>query len=479
MPATISCVGGARAAALGARAEGADSAGGRALLGSSQGSFARGAALSVAFPKAHTPQHRLAAQAAAAPAGNSESIGGDAPVGKGFKPGSSISTIALHGGEGKDGRPKTSDMLTTPICCTSTFTFRNTQELIEFNEGTFKSFEYGRYGNPTTRTCEEKIRDLEGAEDCLLSSSGMNSATTMLLALVPPNGHIVTTTDCYRRTRQFIQTMLPRMGITCTVIDPADYDGLEKALKEHDVTLYFSESPTNPYLRVIDVPRVAELCHAHGAVVCIDGTFSTPVNQQAIKLGADLVLTSATKYLAGHNDVLAGALAGKADLIADVRHFHNILGGVVDPHAAYLVLRGIKTLALRVEKQNKSAQKLAELLEAHPKVLAVHYPGLESHPEHEIAKAQMKGFGGVVSFQIDGDLMTTAKFIDNNQIPYIAPSLGGVESLIEQPAVISYWDQGAEKRAELGILDNLVRYSVGIEDWEDIEADVLQALDTI
>ncbi len=298
----------------------------------------------------------------------------------------------------------------------------------------------------------------------------------MLLALVPAGGHIVTTTDCYRRTRQFIQTLLPKMGITTTVIDPADMGALAAALAKQPVSLFFSESPTNPYLRCVDVRTISRLCHAAGALVCIDSTFATPCNQRALALGADLVLHSATKYLAGHNDVLAGAVAGTAPLVAQVRALHAVLGGVIDPHAAYLLLRGLKTLALRVARHNDNASRLAAVLERHPKIARVHYPGLASHPDHAIASAQMTGFGGVVSFEVAGDLWATAKFIDACRLPYIAPSLGGVESLIEQPTIISYWDQGAEKRAEIGIKDNLVRFSAGIEDYADIEADILQAL---
>ena len=241
------------------------------------------------------------------------------------------------------------------------------------------------------------------------------------------------------------------------------------------VSLYFSESPTNPYLRCVDIPRIKQLCGEKGAVVCIDSTFATPINQQAIPLGADLVLHSATKYLAGHNDVLAGAIAGRSDLVTAVRAMHNILGGTIDPHAAYLLLRGMKTLDLRVQRQNASAMELARRLEAHPQVQRVHYPGLESHPDHAIALQQMTAFGGVVSFEIDGDLWKTAKFIDGVRLPYIAPSLGGVESLIEQPTVVSYWDQGPEMRAKVGIRDNLIRFSCGVESVEDIWADFQQA----
>jgi cystathionine gamma-synthase len=390
-------------------------------------------------------------------------------------PGSS--TRAVHGGE-RDGRPRVSDALTTPIVQTSTYWFRDTQELIDYQEGRYSSFEYGRYGNPTVRAAEEKLRALDGAEDCLISASGMNSITTLLLALLPRNGSIVTTHDCYRRTRQFIGTVLPKLGIETTVIDPSDIAALEEALAAKP-TLFFSESPTNPYLRVVDIPRVAELCHAEDVLVVIDSTFASPVNQQALSLGADIVLHSGTKYLAGHNDVMAGVLLGNEDRIAPIRELHGIMGGVIDPHAAYLLLRGLKTLALRVQRANHNAERLASFLEHHHAVERVHYPGLQSHPDHEVALAQMSGFGGVVSFQIRGDLESASKFIDALRIPYIAPSLGGTESLVEQPTVISYWDQSAEERAKLGIADNLIRYACGVEDAEDLLADIEQALDRV
>jgi len=363
------------------------------------------------------------------------------------------STRAVHGGE-RGARPRVSDSITTPIVQSATYWFRDTQEVIAYQEGRHPSFEYGRYGNPTTRALEEKLCELEGGEDCVVSASGMNSVTTLFLALLPRDGHLVTTHDCYRRTRQFIQTLLPKLGIRTTVVDPADHAGLERAL-DAGASLLFSESPTNPYLRVVDIPRVAELCHRRGAIVVIDSTFATSVNQQALSLGADLVLHSATKYLGGHNDVL---------------------GGVIDPHAAYLILRGVKTLALRVERANHNAVVIARYLEQHRRIERVHYPGLESHRDHEVAKRQMQGFGGVVSFEVRGTLETASKFIDALRIPYIAPSLGGVESLVEQPTIVSYWDKTPAERAELGIRDNLVRYSCGVEDTDDLIRDIEQAL---
>ncbi|XP_073055744.1 cystathionine gamma-synthase 1, chloroplastic [Primulina eburnea] len=387
-------------------------------------------------------------------------------------------SVAIHAGE-RLGRAIVTDAITTPVVNTSAYFFKKTADLIDFKEKRRASFEYGRYGNYTTIVAEEKISALEGAESTLLMASGMCASTVLLMALVPAGGHLVTTTDCYRKTRIFIETILPKMGITATVIDPADIGGLKSALENNNVSLFFTESPTNPFLRCVDVEMVSKLCHEKGALVCIDGTFATPLNQKALALGADIVLHSATKFIGGHNDVLAGSISGPEKLISAARNLHHILGGVLNPNAAYLIIRGMKTLHLRVRQQNSTAQKMAEILEAHPKVSRVYYPGLVSHPEHQLAKKQMTGFGGVVSFEVDGDLHTTAKFVDALKIPYIAPSFGGCESIVDQPAIMSYWDLPQSGRAEYGILDNLVRFSFGVEDFEDLKADILQALETI
>ncbi|XP_022750671.1 cystathionine gamma-synthase 1, chloroplastic-like isoform X2 [Durio zibethinus] len=355
---------------------------------------------------------------------------------------SSDGSITVHAGE-RLGRGIVTDAITTPVVNTSAYFFKKTQELIDFKEKRHKSFEYGRYGNPTTVVAEEKISALEGAESTLIMASGMCASTVMLMALVPAGGHIVTTTDCYRKTRIFIETILPKMGISATVIDPADVDGLEAALDKNKVSLFFTESPTNPFLRCVDIEKVSKLCHSKGALVCIDGTFATPLNQKALALGADLVLHSATKFIGGHNDVLAGCISGSEKLVTEIRTLHHILGGTLNP------------------------------------VRRVYYPGLPSHPEHELAKQQMTGFGGVVSFEVDGDLMTTIKFVDALKIPYIAPSFGGCESIVDQPAIMSYWDLSPAERRKYGIEDNLVRFSFGVEDFEDLKADILQALETI
>nr|XP_023886480.1 cystathionine gamma-synthase 1, chloroplastic [Quercus suber]POE68389.1 cystathionine gamma-synthase 1, chloroplastic [Quercus suber] len=387
-------------------------------------------------------------------------------------------SLAIHAGE-RFGRGIVTDAITTPVVNTSAYFFKKTSELIDFKEKRKASFEYGRYGNPTTVVLEEKISALEGAESTMITSSGMNISTVMLMALVPAGGHLVTTTDCYRKTRIFIENFLPKMGIKATVIDPADVGALESALNENNVSLFFTESPTNPFLRCVDIKLVSELCHKKGALVCIDGTFATPLNQKALALGADLVLHSATKYLGGHNDVLGGCLSGSEKLVTEVRTLHHVLGGALNPNAAYLILRGMKTLHLRVQQQNSTALRMAKLLEAHPKVAHVYYPGLPSHPEHELAMQQMTGFGGVVSFEVDGDLNTTIQFIDSLNIPYIAPSFGGCESIVDQPAIMSYWDLPQSERLKYGIKDNLVRFSFGVEDFEDLKADILQALEAI
>ncbi|MCC6640829.1 MAG: aminotransferase class I/II-fold pyridoxal phosphate-dependent enzyme [Deltaproteobacteria bacterium] len=386
------------------------------------------------------------------------------------KPGDS--TRAVHGGE-RD-RPA-SDAVTTPVFQTSTYWFKDSAELRAYQEGRLVRDEYGRYGNPTWRAVERKLADLEGADDAVLFASGMCAATTTFLALLPRGGHLIVTSDCYRRTRQFCNEYLTKLDVETTVIEPANVDKLASAIRPGS-NLFFTESPTNPYLRVIDVREAARVCRAHGIRVVIDSTFATPVNHRALADGADLVLHSATKYLGGHNDLLAGAAAGSRELVGELRKAVGILGGCTDAHSAYLLLRGMKTLALRMQRHNETGLHVARTLEAHPRVRRVWYPGLASHPDHATATRIMHGFGGVVSFELDADLETTMRFIDRCRIPYIAPSLGGVESLIEMPVVMSYWDRPREERLRLGITDSLVRLSCGIEDADDLMADLEQAL---
>jgi cystathionine gamma-synthase len=359
---------------------------------------------------------------------------------------------------------------------TATYTFPSTQALVDYMEGRTVREEYGRYGNPTVRTTEQKMAALEGTEDALAFASGMAAVTTALLALVKGGSHVVLFADCYRRTRQFVTGFLERFGVRSTLVPPADLDALAAALRP-ETRVVVSEAPTNPYQNVVDLRRLAAICQARGVKTIIDATFATPINMRPADHGIDLVIHSATKYLAGHNDVLAGFLAGPAALVSLVRDLRDVLGGVLDPHASYLVLRGMKTLAVRVAQQNRTALALAQALEKHPRIRQVWYPGLPSHPHHTVARELMSGFGGVVTFAVRGDLARVGRFVDSCRIPRIAPSLGGVESLIEQPALMSYFELAPEQRQAIGITDDLVRFTVGIEDPEDVIADVLRALD--
>ena len=340
--------------------------------------------------------------------------------------------------------------------------------------------EYGRYGNPTVDAVEAKLAALDKGEAAVMYASGMSAITSLLLTVLPAGAHIIMTDDCYRRTRQFTQTWLKRLGITTTIVPMGDYDAMEDAIVRRKTRFIISESPTNPYLRVADLERIADIGRRHKVRTMIDSTFATPVNQRPLEHGIDFVVHSATKYLSGHNDILAGVVVGNhAGRMKALRDARGVLGGVIDPHTASLLDRGVRTLGVRVRQQNHTAQAVAEFLEGHPEIDRVWYPGLASHPDHHIAQAQMSGFGGVVSFEVRGDLERTAKFVDATQIPYIAPSLGGVESLIEQPAIMSFYEKTTEERLAVGIKDNLVRFAVGIEDTQDILNDLAQALDAL
>ncbi|MDX1648555.1 MAG: aminotransferase class I/II-fold pyridoxal phosphate-dependent enzyme [Myxococcota bacterium] len=382
------------------------------------------------------------------------------------------STRAVHAGQ-RDRRIDSA--LAEPIHQTSTFWFRDSAELREYAEGRLVRDEYGRYSNPTWRAVEHKLSALEGAEETVLFSSGMSAATTTFLALLPKGGHLVVTNDCYRRTRQFIQQMLSKLDVEATVIPPADTAALKAALRD-DTALFFTEAPTNPYLRVIDLPEAVRACHERGVQVMVDATFASPVNFRPLDHGADLVIHSATKYLGGHNDLIAGTVSGSAERVAPIRAAVGVLGGILDPMAAYLLLRGLKTLALRMERHNANGLAVARFLEAHPKVREVWYPMLPSHPDHAVAQQLLRGAAGVVTFEVEGDLDAAIRFTDACQLPYIAPSLGGVESLVEMPVLMSYWDYPAEERQRYGITDSLVRLSCGVEDADDLIADLDRAL---
>jgi cystathionine gamma-synthase len=387
-------------------------------------------------------------------------------------PGMSLSTRAIHAGE---PRIKYADSLTTPIVQTSTFTFSSSRAIEDYTKKGKEHYEYGRYGNPTAKIAEQRLADLEGAEDCVVFSSGMSAITTTILALVQSGDHIVITDDSYKKTLEFCRSYLKQFAIECTIVPFGDYDRLDGAIKKN-TRFIFSESPTNPYLNVFDLVKIRKIARKHRVLTLIDSTFSTPVNQRPIEWGMDLVLQSATKYLAGHNDILAGAVVGRTELIDKIRNLHKSMGGTIDPHCCYLLLRGLKTFPLRVRKQNDSALRIAQFLEGHPRVKRVYYPFLPSHRHYEIAKAQMAGGGGVVSFEIKGRLATATRFLDALQLCYIGPSLGGVETLITHPALVSYYDYTRKQRYALGITDTLFRLAVGLEDTDDLIRDLDQAL---
>ena len=392
----------------------------------------------------------------------------------------SESTRAVHAGV---KRPYSKNSLTMPIFQTATYTFDDTKDLTEFMAARIwglqgDRIEYGRYGNPTIAAVESKIAALEGAEDAVLFSSGMAAITSTLLTILSSGDHVILTDDCYRRTRQFCDAYLERLGIGCTIVPAGNFSSLEDAVSP-ETKLIISELPTNPYLRVIDLHKLVNVASNNGIRTAIDSTFATPINLQPAEFGVDLIFHSATKYLGGHNDLIAGAVVGSASQMAMIRQNQWMMGAVSDAHTAFLLERGLKTLALRVRHQNRTAQAISEFLAKHPKVTRVWYPGLENHPDHTIASEQMRGFGGVVSFEVEGQLDAASRCVDAVTLPIIAPSLGGTETLIEQPALMSYFELTTEERLEIGIKDNLIRLSVGLEDTDDLIEDLDRGLSAV
>ena len=383
-----------------------------------------------------------------------------------------FSTKAVHSGE---IRYNEYGSITTPIVQSSTFIFKNTEEIRKLAEGVEGRFEYGRYGHPTQVAAEGKLAALEGAEDAVLFSSGMSAITTSLFAILKSGQHIIITDDAYKRTLDFCKACLDRFDIECTVVKMCDYDAMEKAIKPN-TRVFFSESPTNPYLNIMDLERLMNIFRGRDILVISDSTFATPYNQRPLEYGIDIVTHSATKYLGGHNDLLGGVVLGRKELTTPIREYLKITGGVIDPHPSYLLIRGLKTFELRMKRHNESGQRVAEYLESHPKVKRVYYPGLASHPHHDVAKRQMKGFGGVVTFEVKDDVSYALEFMSRLKIISIGPSLGGVESLITHPATISYYNVPREERLALGIKDGLIRLAVGVENIEDIINDIDQAL---
>jgi len=388
-------------------------------------------------------------------------------------PPSGTSTRCVHGGE---SRQKSEGAVTTPIYCASTFTFESTDQLLEFVEGREQREEYARYGNPNERVVEAKLAALEGAEDAILYSSGMAAIVGVLMSRLSAGDEVVFFDQCYHRSREFCGKHLARFGVVTRQVKTGDFAAMEAAITSKTKML-ISESPTNPHLTCVDLEQFAAIGKAHEIETLIDATLATPFNLKPINYGVDYVLHSATKYLGGHNDLLAGVICGRRELLDPVRKLRGCLGSVSSPHSLYLLERGLKTFALRMARHNENGLAVARFLENHRRVDRVYYPGLPSHPTHEIARDQMRGFGGLITFTIkDADWRATSRVVDAARIARIAPSLGGVESLIEQPFVMSYFSYSAEERESFGIADNMIRFSCGIEDTEDLIADLDQAL---
>ncbi|HZQ17114.1 MAG TPA: PLP-dependent aspartate aminotransferase family protein [Terriglobales bacterium] len=373
---------------------------------------------------------------------------------------------------GSDSLEKRHAPMQQPIYQTSTFQVTDSDEQLR---ATSTDMFYTRYGNPTNTAVEKAIADLEGADAALLFASGMNAITTSILALVKSGDHIVAQRDIYGGVTKFLSTWLPKLGVETTFVDTTDYAQYERAIRPNTKILHL-ESPTNPTVRVVDLRRTVAIARKHNLITTIDSTFATPINIRPAEFGIDVVLHSATKYFGGHTDLICGVAAGRRDLIDKIHETRTTLGGVMDPHAAFLLLRGIKTLAVRVKQQNESALRIAEFLAQHPKARSVNYPFLKGHPQHALAIEQMKGGGGVLSFEVEGSGEDAKKVSESLRLFTLAPSLGGVESLVCLPVLTSHAMISAEQRAKMGVTEQLIRLSVGIENVDDLIADLEHAL---
>lgn len=381
-------------------------------------------------------------------------------------------TKAVRGGTDLS---KKNGPLATPIYQTSTFEVAdNEQQLLVTPTDMF----YTRYGNPTNTVAEKAIADLEGTDRALLFASGMGAITTSILGLLKSGDHIVAQRDIYGGATKFLGTWLPKLGIETTFVDTTEYDQHQRAIRPNTRLLYL-ESPTNPTLRVVDLRRVARIAKEHSLITMIDSSFATPINCRPAEFGIDLVMHSGTKYFGGHSDVIAGAIAGRADLIEKIHATRTTLGGCMDPHAAWLLLRGIKTLAVRVQRQNENALRVAQFLAGHPKVRRVHYPFLEGHAQRALAMEQMRGGGGIVSFEVEGSGEDARKLSEALNLFTLAPSLGGVDSLVCIPVLTSHAMISAEHRERAGITEQMIRLAVGIEHGDDLIADLEQAFTVV
>ncbi len=384
-----------------------------------------------------------------------------------------LSTRCIHAGDRRDAQ----GAIHTPLYNHSTFGFPNTQALLDVVDGKTQGSLYTRYGlNPTIMSVEEKLASIEGGEAALVFGSGMAAESAIFLAYCKAGDHLVCIGDVYGGTFELLTTNLPQLGITTTFLLGHEMHRLEEVIQDNTKLIFF-ETPTNPNMEVFDIEHIARIAKKRGVLTVVDSTFATPVNQRPLALGADLVMHSTTKYMGGHSDLTGGAVIGSVERVKPVVLWRKNLGQVMAPEVAFLLSRSLRTLVVRVRAQNESAGILAARLAEHPHVEHVNYPGLSSHPQHEIAKRQMRGFGGMLSFVFKGDAETTAHFVDRLRLFSIAPSLGGVESLVTQPITTTHHGLDPAERARRGITDGMVRLSVGLEDVEDLWADLKQALE--
>jgi cystathionine gamma-lyase len=384
------------------------------------------------------------------------------------------STRSVHGTKPFD---ELTGSLSTPIYETSTFGFTHAEEVPIAVAGR-RGYVYSRWDNPTVVALEKKLASFEHGGEGAVFSSGMAAISTSIFAFLKKGAHVLGIKDLYGGTYALLNEILPELGFSTTLVESIDLRALEKGLRESTAVVYI-ESPTNPTLKLVDIRRAARLAHSKGAVLMVDNTFASPINQNPIDLGADLVLHSLTKYINGHADLIAGAAVASKRNAHRIKMMRRDFGGTLDPIPAWLILRGMKTMALRVRQQNATAMALAEFLSTHRKVAKVHYPGLKTHPQHQLARRQMKGFGGMLSFEVRGKTRDAMKFTESLKVATLAASLGGVDTLVCQPYNMTHTQLSAKEREEAGIPETLVRVSVGIEDEEDLVKDFEHALEAV
>ena len=382
-----------------------------------------------------------------------------------------LATAAVHAGEEK----KVLGAVAHPIFQTSTFVFQNSKEILKFYAGKGDLYMYTRYGNPTNKAAAEKIAELEGGEAGLVFSSGMAAITSAVLSVVKAGDEIIATRNLYGGTFHFFNDFLPRLGIKVHYVDSEDVSQAEQYINKKTRLLYI-ETPTNPNLKIVDIRETVQISRKNRLVSMIDNTFATPINQRPLDLGVEVSIHSGTKYLGGHSDIIAGAVVAKKSFIQKVHRTMKTLGGSADPQAAYLLLRGLKTLSVRVERQNQNALEIAKFLAGHHKVRRVFYPGLPSHPQHKLARSQMSGFGGVICLEVIGGLKSAVRTIDSFKVILNAASLGGVESLASLPVYTSHYGFAPKELRQADVTPGMVRISCGIEESEVLKEDLRQAL---